>query len=163
MGSIWAQIEELDCKYVPSERFKDKVHSYGTAGFRTHSDALDNVWYRVGLVVAVIAWEMEIAGVVITASHNPGEDNGVKIMNRVGSMIEMCWEELLTKVVNSKSLIKDLESVILGRAIKFSNKARVLIAWDTRESSPRLVNALKAGIEVIGIEINLMSYIYEWY
>jgi hypothetical protein len=47
MESGWTfdkeKVNELDAKHAPAEAYKDKVFSYGTAGFRTHGDALDRV------------------------------------------------------------------------------------------------------------------------
>lgn len=32
---------------------------------------------------------------MITASHNAEEDNGVKIVDPDGGMLEMCWESVI--------------------------------------------------------------------
>ena len=37
---------------------------------------------------------------MITASHNPEEDNGVKIIEPLGNMLESSWEQLATKIAN---------------------------------------------------------------
>lgn len=41
---------------------------------------------------------------MITASHNPEEDNGVKIIDPMGEMLEMKWEKLATDLVNCRFL-----------------------------------------------------------
>ena len=39
---------------------------------------------------------------MITASHNPEEDNGVKLIDPFGEMLEMSWEAYATKLANVK-------------------------------------------------------------
>ena len=37
---------------------------------------------------------------MITASHNPEEDNGVKLVDPMGEMLESSWESIATKLAN---------------------------------------------------------------
>ena len=39
-------------------------------------------------------------GVMITASHNPEPDNGVKLVDPLGEMLAPEWEKLATNVAN---------------------------------------------------------------
>jgi phosphomannomutase len=43
----------------------------------------------------------EVIGVMITASHNPAPDNGVKLVDPAGEMLENAWEAVATKVANA--------------------------------------------------------------
>ena len=39
-------------------------------------------------------------GAMITASHNPGPDNGVKLVDPAGEMLEAEWEAVATSLAN---------------------------------------------------------------
>lgn len=41
-------------------------------------------------------------GVMITASHNPEEDNGAKLIDPMGEMLEASWEDLATRLANAR-------------------------------------------------------------
>ena len=51
---------------------------------------------------------------MITASHNPECDNGVKLVDPAGEMLELAWEELATQLANVPDtelvpMLEDLE------------------------------------------------------
>ena len=69
--------------------------SYGTAGFRTVATALDAAMFRVGMLAALRSQQTgQATGVMITASHNTIEDNGVKIVDGDGGMLARSWEKV---------------------------------------------------------------------
>ena len=43
-------------------------------------------------------------GVMITASHNPEEDNGVKLVDPAGEMLEAAWEKHAAHLANVRLL-----------------------------------------------------------
>lgn len=69
--------------------------SYGTAGFRSRAANLDAIFIRVGCLAALrAAAGGAVVGVMVTASHNPVGDNGVKLVDVDGGMLVKRWEEV---------------------------------------------------------------------
>ncbi|XP_038219448.1 phosphoacetylglucosamine mutase [Zerene cesonia] len=128
----------------------DVFIQYGTAGFRTKASLLEHVVYRMGLL-AVIRSRCKngrTIGMMITASHNLEPDNGVKLIDPDGEMLEQSWEAIATRLANVSD--NDLESTT-GEIIKEVNadmalKASVYIGMDTRYTSPRLAAAAVHGV-----------------
>lgn len=127
-----------------------KTFSYGTAGFRGKADGLDCVMFRMGLLAVLRskAKSGKDIGVVITASHNPVDDNGVKLVDPLGEMLEESWEKYATKLANAEAgeLVAVLREVVSETVLDFASSASVAIARDTRPSGEELVKSLIDGI-----------------
>ncbi|XP_076670197.1 phosphoglucomutase 3-like protein nst isoform X1 [Andrena cerasifolii] len=144
----------LNAKY---NKKHDGYVQYGTAGFRTKADALEHVLYRMGLLAVLRAKVKNAAiGLMITASHNLGSDNGVKLIDPAGEMLEASWESIATKIANveDSNLISTVQQTIKEQNINMSINATVITGRDTRESSPALLNAAIAGIQALHGTVN---------
>lgn len=132
-------------------------YKYGTAGFRMASDLLEGVAFRVGLLAALRSRKLngQTIGVMVTASHNPAEDNGVKIVDPMGEMLEQEWEAYATKLVNSssdKDLLEGYKALATQLKIDLNAPAKVVYGRDTRPSGHTLVSALADGLAATGAE-----------
>ncbi|KUI66396.1 Phosphoacetylglucosamine mutase [Cytospora mali] len=133
------------------------LYKYGTAGFRMSSDLLEGVTFRVGLLAALRSRKLgsQTIGVMVTASHNPAKDNGVKIVDPMGEMLEQEWESYATKLVNcptDKDLLEAYNALATQLKIDLKAPAKVIYGRDTRPSGHTLVAALADAFEATGTE-----------
>lgn len=131
-------------------------YAYGTAGFRYKADVLDTVMFTTGVVAGLrsIFLEGKTVGVMITASHNPPEDNGVKIVDPKGEMLEQSWEVYATDLANSASqgfseFVASVERLMTKLEVGSNDHGSIVVARDSRESGPRLLGAFLSGVKVL--------------
>lgn len=132
--------------------------TYGTAGFRAKADVLDSVMFKMGLLAALRSKVKngQHIGVMVTASHNPVHDNGVKLVDPYGEMLEQTWEKYATKLARAEdgSFVNTLEEVIQDLHVDLTVKANVVIARDTRPSSEELLDSVKDGADAFNSNIH---------
>lgn len=121
-----------------------KAYSYGTAGFRMLADKMDPVALRV----AIYAGSMNrTVGVMITASHNPVQDNGIKLVDSNGEMVGEEDEERIAWLANATD-----EEVLNWVGQQTREKSRVIFGRDTRPSGERLLSVMKEALEALGVD-----------
>jgi len=128
--------------------------NYGTAGFRDKFDLLHSTFVRMGILACLRSQSLgQCIGIMITASHNPECDNGIKIVDGDGGMLAQSWESYAEKLANCSTFldyqiavdfIKQAESIIDSRP------SFVMIGRDTRPHSLELANCVKAGVLTFG-------------
>ncbi|KAG5921992.1 hypothetical protein E4U42_005631 [Claviceps africana] len=134
-----------------------RTYQYGTAGFRMRADLLAGVSFRVGLLAGLRSRKLngQAIGVMITASHNPPADNGVKIVDPLGEMLEKEWEAYATKLVNcptDQKLLDAYKALAAELRIDLDSPGRVVYGRDTRPSGHTLAIALAAALDATATE-----------
>ena len=127
-------------------------YDYGTAGFRMNASLMNIVCFRIGLLAGLLSLKRGKAiGIMITASHNPEHDNGIKIVESTGEMLRPEWEEHAKTITNAAS--DQLSSIITGiveeENIAFNCKGFVVLGRDNRKSGFGLSIDVIYGIKCI--------------
>ena len=153
-GKTEKEILELARVYARPKDFGQ--YSCGTAGFRMKEDLLDHVMFAVGLLSGIRSRRVSgmTVGVMITASHNPAEDNGVKVVDTEGTMLDQEWEKHAANLANGQTPEETQRAYMqLVRETKIdqSKPAHVIFARDTRPSGARLIEPLKAALTATGV------------
>lgn len=123
--------------------------TYGTAGFRYHHELLPPIIVRIAIFAALRSSSLdgEPVGLMITASHNPEQDNGLKISDSNGGMLPIEWEAMATDFANAKNL-KLLMEIAAKNNSEPGQEMIVHIGRDTRSHSLHLsqlaIRSLKA-------------------
>lgn len=134
---------------------------YGTAGYRSNSDGLINIITRASFIAYLrsSSFAGKRIGLVITASHNPADYNGVKFIDHNGNMLDQSWETCSDELVNCDD--EDFNNVLNKIFRKFSNFAdindgvtgHIVIGRDTRESGVEIVKSIKEALSLVNCTV----------
>lgn len=153
-------VKSTSAAYPKPSTFKP---SYGTAGFRANASTLASTVFRCGLLAAARSYILKAhTGLMITASHNPVQDNGVKMIEADGGMLPQELEPLATELANAdddEALVRILLDKVLPSSSAESASSKsdavftVLVGHDTRPSAPELLEAALAGVRALGVHV----------
>uniref|UniRef100_A0A131Y3J1 Phosphoacetylglucosamine mutase n=1 Tax=Ixodes ricinus TaxID=34613 RepID=A0A131Y3J1_IXORI len=150
MALFFEQAVKVALRNYPKSTLKP-LH-YGTAGIRDKGEVLGSCMFRMGILAALRSkYKKATVGVMITASHNPEDDNGIKLIDPMGEMMETEWEILATELANTAdgSLRSVLDRIVAATDTELSEPSTVLLAHDTRSSSPHLAQAVADGVKSV--------------
>jgi len=135
---------------------------YGTAGYRSKTLDQNNILCRASLIAYLrsTTFAGKIIGVMITASHNPVEYNGIKIIDHNGDMLDETWENYSDKIVNCDD--KDLPRIMRKILRSCSNQSelgegvrgRVVLGRDTRESGIELCKNITSVLTKLNCNVD---------
>jgi phosphoacetylglucosamine mutase len=140
-------------KYPKPQAFQP---SYGTSGFRAEASLLPSTIHRCGALMAMRSIITgKVCGLMLTASHNPAADNGVKLIEPTGDMLNPAWEQLADALARASSdaEVTDIVSSIMRDASPSPANAVVLLACDTRASADALCEAAQNGITAMNAKV----------
>lgn len=142
-------------RLLESSPHPQKRLAYGTAGFRDKAENMPSAVTRVSLFSSLVShWsDSQCVGIMITASHNAEEDNGAKIADIDGGMLEQSWEKSIEDIANCVDPMDTMnlfQELIAKYKIPLSNAAHVVVGRDTRPSSFGLFECACRGIEAFG-------------
>ncbi|KAH3687975.1 hypothetical protein WICPIJ_001037 [Wickerhamomyces pijperi] len=152
--------DQLHALYAPHQKPGHLSFTYGTAGFRTLASTLDSVVFTVGILASLRSKYLngQTIGIMITASHNPPQDNGIKLIDPQGEMLEASWEAYATKLANlgtEEEVFAEVERLAQNLGIDLNDgvSGNVIIARDSRESGLALTKATIDGLKTMGTKV----------
>ena len=112
------------------------MFTYGTAGFRYDSNTIISIARKIGQACCVLSHlKKKPIGIMITASHNPYTDNGVKLVNYDGTMLSPTDESFMVNSINNHNTYNCSEL-----------NTTIVIGMDTRNTSNKIKELIITGI-----------------
>ena len=100
--------------------------------------------------------DAQAVGVVVTASHNPEEDNGIKLTDTSGGMLDAAWESRASELANcdNAGVLSLLSQWTDGTpSLAPGEGTRVVVGRDTRATSPWLSSLVCQGVRCFDVPV----------
>lgn len=140
----------LDKELYQTLKANPKYYTYGTSGFRYHNTVMRPISLRVGLFMDLLARyaHPQAYGIVISASHNPAPDNGLKLINPEGEMLDWKFEKSMDEFINEEDLTVAMTKVSKSLADNHPGKTpapqgTLVVARDTRSHGADLLDLIR--------------------
>jgi phosphoacetylglucosamine mutase len=162
MSCNLSEVRRLLQKYDYDDAIHAPFYGYGTAGFRYLATELPPIMVRVGIAVAL--WtsmpsggSSPVLGVMVTASHNTEEYNGIKLAGLDGGMIDPIGEQFVVDLVNERDIekivqrVQEVSSLLSStrRSRTVGGKRIIYMGMDTREHSVSLSCLVQSAIRAV--------------
>ncbi len=139
-------------------------YEYGTAGYRGNASCMKKIAPNVGVLAALRSATVDsIIGIMITASHNCASENGFKMIDPNGEMMESSWEKIgdqLINLTNSAEMICFIKNFCQTKNIELGIRGvspRVIIGYDTRDSSINILQILLSTIRSLAGQVMVVG------
>lgn len=94
---------------------------------------------------------------MVTASHNPECDNGVKVVDADGGMMVQTWEPFAEELVNARNtddILATIKRIAASHGVLQSTPSVVVVGRDTRPHSEDLVRCIVRGAKAFGATVH---------
>lgn len=157
------RFQQLLLKPTDDLQKPEQQYLYGTAGYRGSANSdLTRCICRASLLAFIRSstFAGKYVGLMITASHNPPDENGLKVVDHNGDCLDESWEKLFDEVVGCEDCV--LYSTLNKVHKKYGKMkdlgeglpARILIGRDTRKSGKSIVDAVKKMLGDFDVDIH---------